>query len=122
MIVAAMQIRPVPIWLVMVIGFVVLIAFLQYFAFDRHVLDEVCDAGDSLVFRKGDLEQIVLLEDIEDIEVQHFATEIGVTVYCRHEGVIGSRFLFAAQRGDRFFSPSADIAKLLARFENLKSK
>ena len=99
MLVSMIVIRPIQVWPLAGIGFFVLIQFLHYYAFGRHIVDEVCDAGDALVFRKGDLEQTVKLADIDDIEIESFAVETGVTVHCRHAGVIGSRLIFAARRG-----------------------
>jgi len=121
MVLTTSLIRPFQVWLVVGIGFFVVIAVLQYYAFDRHIVDEVCDAGDALVFRKGDLEQTVMLADIDDIEIQNFATETGVTLHCRHVGAIGSRISFAARRGDRLFSTPEEIVNLLARVEDTKS-
>ena len=121
MIAAAILIRPFQVWVTVGVGFFALILFLQHYVFDRHIVDEVCDAGNALIFKKGDLEQTVMLTDIDDIEIRNHLVETEVTVHGRHTGAIGSRFMFAARRGDTYFSSSPEIEDLVARVEEIKS-
>ena len=78
------------------IVFIVVFAVFVFALFKSFVWDlveEVYDRGDALVFRKGELEQEVLIEDITNLDYSPNAPP-SATVWTKTEGPLGSVITF----------------------------
>jgi hypothetical protein len=58
--------------------------------------DEVLDAGDALVVRKGHLEDRIALADITNVGYAQFMNPPRVTLSLRHRGMFGDQVSFCA--------------------------
>jgi hypothetical protein len=72
-------------------------AVFAYFIFKKFVfdlVDEVWDAGDSLVVRNGAEEERIALTDIKNVSYAGFTSPQRVTLSLRHAGVFGHNVVF----------------------------
>ena len=85
-----------------------------------NLADEVVDAGDHLIFRKGDKEQRVRLEDIINISYMHMSSPEIVTLHVRSPGPLGTELAFNLPARLRLFSKSPMVAKLIERVDRAR--
>lgn len=96
-----------------------------YFLFKNmswDLADEVIDQGDSLLFRKGSLEQTVLLKDIINISYTHLNSPERVSLYLRENGPIGNELSFKPVSKSKFnpFAKSPVVEELIHRVDSAK--
>lgn len=81
--------------------------------------DEVFDGGDFLLFRKGDLEQRVQLQDITNIEHAALSSPPRVTIYCRTPGALGTKLAFTLSPALNPFAKPKIFRELSERIDRL---
>jgi hypothetical protein len=82
------------------------------------LVDEVLDAGDALVVRKGHLEGRIALADITNVGYAQFMNPPRVTLSLRHSGMFGDRVSFCAPVSlIPTFSTSPIIDELIKRID-----
>jgi len=98
-----------------------------YKAFNEYawdLADEVHDHGNRLVFRKGKLEQTVMLNDIVNVSYSKNAHPQQVTVRVRKEGKIGRDLSFSPKGAKRTLfggSESPVVADLIDRIDRART-
>ena len=105
-----------------VIGSIVMAIF--GFAFFKTTVwdlaDEILDAGDHLIFRKGEKKQRVRFEEIINIDYKHMAAPERVTIHFLSPGATGRRLVFNPPLRLNPFSESPIVADLIARVDNAR--
>ena len=95
-----------------------------YFLF-KHIawdlVDEVVDLQDSLVFRKGEKEQIVSFADIINISYTHMHSPERVIIYSRTKGAIGNELAFKPLSSWNPFAKSPIVEELIQRVERARN-
>lgn len=94
-----------------------------YFLFKHmawDLADEVIDQGDSLLFRKGKLEQSVQLKDIINISYTHMHSPERVVIYSRKNGPIGNELAFKPPAMLNPFSKSPIVEELIRRVDSAR--
>ena len=82
--------------------------------------DEVLDAGDHLVFRKGGETQRVRFEDIIRVDHQYLSAPERVTVEVRSPGPLGTEVVFCLPTRLNPFPKSPIVADLVRRVEEAR--
>ncbi|TRW49908.1 hypothetical protein FM042_03385 [Aliidiomarina halalkaliphila] len=83
--------------------------------------DEVYDEGESLLFRKGDKEQRVLLKDIINVSYAQMNSPERVVLKVRSGGQIGQELIFNPPMSFNPFSKNPIIVELLERIDRARS-
>ncbi len=83
--------------------------------------DEVYDYGDSLLFRKGQLEQQVELKDITNIDYAHLSSPERVVIHTRLKGAIGNELAFSLPMRFNIFKKSPYVRELVERVDESKN-
>ena len=84
--------------------------------------DEVYDAGDHLVFRKGGLEQIVRLDEIVNIDSMQMSSPERISVLLRSPGPIGEELVFTPKAmGFRWTRKNPIATDLIERVDRARS-
>ena len=91
-----------------------LFAFAMFKSFVWDLVDEVYDCGDSLLLRKGELEQVVRLEDITNLDYSPNAPP-SATIWTNHSGPLGSVITFRLPATFNPFSTPKQITELQER-------
>ncbi|MDT0630090.1 hypothetical protein [Alteromonas sp. W364] len=81
--------------------------------------DEVIDEGESLLIKKGKLEQRVLLKDVVNINHQLSSPE-RVVLSVRTSGSIGKELAFIPLMHMRIFSKNKHVIKLIQRVDDAR--
>src|SRR5262249_27875281 len=84
--------------------------------------DEVLDAGNYLIFKRGDKEQVVKLEDIINISYTQMSSPERVTVHVRSSGPIGKELAFSVPVRFNPFSKSPIVSELIERVDKAKRR
>jgi len=82
--------------------------------------DEVYDAGDHLVFRKGSQEQRVNLSEIVNIGYAAMSAPKRVTIYVRSGGPIGKELVFTPRTRLGWFLKSPIVSDLIERVDHAR--
>jgi hypothetical protein len=94
--------------------------FVGYFMMKKMIFDladEVLDAGDALVIRKGKIEERVALADIINVSYSQYVNPPRVTLSLRNPGSFGDQVSFSAPVSFMPFSPSPIIDELIRRID-----
>ena len=105
-------------------GFIAFMSFMGFMLLKKMVwdlADEVYDNGDSLVFRKGRIEQIVRLKDIINIDYTHMGSPERVVVHTREKGTIGNELAFSVPMRLNFFKKDPYVRELIDRVDKSKN-
>jgi len=100
-------------------------AIFGYFMFRNLIWDlsdEVFDAGNELIFRKGGKEQHVKLSDISNISYSYMTSPERVVVSSRVNGPIGRELVFCPPMRFLHFKRSPLIAELIERVDRARNK
>jgi hypothetical protein len=97
--------------LMMIFGYVIM----RKLVFD--LVDEVLDAGDSLLIRNGGEQEQVLLSDIMNVSYTQAVNPPRVTLSLRNPGIFGAKVSFCAPLRFLPFSTSPVIDKLIERID-----
>jgi hypothetical protein len=101
------------------VGWPLFIAFFYYAGMKAvgvfDMVDQVFDAGEALIVRKGDRVERVLLADIIDVYHYHSNRTPCVTLKLRTPSQFGDQFSFCTGPLEPFFGPSAVITELIRR-------
>jgi hypothetical protein len=84
--------------------------------------DEVFDAGDRLIFRKGGLEQTVRLEEITNIDYAQFHSPERITIHVRSPGLLGKELVFNPPMRSNPFSKCPLVADLIDRVDRTRRR
>ena len=106
------------------IGFLTFMGFMGFMLFKKmawDLADEVYDNGDSLVFRKGRIEQIVCLKDIINIDYTHMGSPERVVLHTREKGEIGNELAFSLPMRFNFFKKDPYVRELIERVDESKN-
>jgi hypothetical protein len=98
----------------LLIGAVLIIIFVYWFLVLK-LADEVLDAGNALVVRKGGQEERIALSDIKDIKYSPYYNPPRVRLSLRRHTVFGDRVAFCAPVSGVPFWESPIIHDLIAR-------
>ena len=101
----------------------IVMAVFGFFLFRRLVwdlADEVYDAGDYLVFRKGNQEQTVGLTDIINIDYSQMSSPERVTIHVRSEGPIGRELVFVPPMRLKWFGRAPIVSELIDRVDRAR--
>jgi hypothetical protein len=84
--------------------------------------DEVYDAGDRLVFRKGGQEQIVRLDEITNIAYSHLHSPERITIHVRSPGLLGKELVFNPPMRSNPFSKCPLVSDLIERVDKARRR
>ena len=82
--------------------------------------DEVYDAGDYLVFRKGSLEQTVGLTEIINIGYSQMSSPERVTIHVRSDGPIGKELVFVPPMRLHWLGRAPIVSELIDRVDQAR--
>src|SRR5262245_38022862 len=103
----------------------VVMAIFGYVLFKKLVwdlADEVLDAGDRLVFRKGGQEQVVRLEDVINISHTPLHSPERITLHLRTPGPLGKELVFNPPLRKNPFSKCPLFYELMERVDKARRK
>jgi len=103
----------------------VAMAIFGYFLFKKLVwdlADEVYDAGDRLIFRKGGREQVVRLEEITNIDYAQFHSPERITIHVRSPGALGKELVFNPPLRGNPFSKCPLVSDLIERVDKARRR
>ena len=83
--------------------------------------DEVFDEGDSLLFRKGDKEQRVLLKDVINVSYAQMNSPERVVLQVRSDGAIGKELVFNPPIRFKPFTKNPLITELIERVDRARN-
>lgn len=103
-----------PIWWGMAL---VVVAYLAQVVMSWTLADEVVDCGDRLKVRRGGIEEIIDIADIESVSVNYAMRSHRATLYLRKAGRFGKRIVFLPRANSPFgtFGASKVIEDLKQR-------
>jgi len=102
--------------LMIVFGYVIM----RKLVFD--LVDEVLDAGDSLLVRNGSQHEQVPMSDIMNVSYSQLVNPPRVTLSLRNPGTFGSKISFCAPVRFVPFSTSPVIDKLIERIDAARGR
>lgn len=82
--------------------------------------DEVYDEGDSLIVKKGNVKETILLSEIKNISYLEMANPPRVTINIRRETSLGKEISFSAVREGLGFRKNPLILDLIDRIDALR--
>ena len=100
--------------------FMMLIAFFLIRKPVWDLADEVWDAEDHLLIKKGDKEQKVYLTDIVNVNYTALSTPPRVTIMCRTPGPFGTEVAFTAPTTFNPFTTHPYVKGLIQRVDALR--
>ncbi len=100
-----------------ILTFMGIMGFMMFRKMVWDLADEVYDTGDSLVFRRGRIEQIVRLKDIVNIDYSHMGSPERVVVHARETGEIGNELAFPLPMRFNFFKKAPYVRELIERVD-----
>jgi hypothetical protein len=106
------------------LGFPILMAVLGYFIFRTFVwdlADEVFDAGDELIFRKGNKEQRVKLKDIVNVGYSQIGSPERIVISAGYEGPIGKELVFNPPLRLFGFTKNPIVTDLIERVDRARN-
>lgn len=101
-----------------------IMALFGYFMFRKLVwdlADEVLDAGDELIFRKGDKQQRVKLSDIINIGYSNMSSPERIVITSRTDGPIGKELVFTPPLRLITFSKNPIVGRLIERVDRARN-
>ena len=84
--------------------------------------DEVYDAGDRLIFRKGGQEQIVRLDEITNVDYAHMHSPERITLHLRSPGLLGKELVFNPPMRLNPFTRSTLVSDLIERVDKARRR
>ena len=84
--------------------------------------DEVYDAGDYLLFKKGGVEQQVYLSDIVNINHMSMSSPPRISVQCRTPGPLGTEISFSAPTSFNPFEKPELVRELIERVDRTRRR
>ena len=103
------------------LSFMGLLGFIMFKKMVWDLADEVYDNVDSLIFRKGRVEQIVELKDIINIDYAHLNSPERVVIHTRKKGEIGNELAFSLPMRFNLFKKSPYVRELIERVDKSKN-
>ena len=101
----------------------IFIAVVMFFYFKNitwDLADEVIDQGNSLLFKKGRLEQEILLKDIISISYTRLFCPERAIIYSRTNGAIGNELAFKLPTNGFKISKKNLVKDLMLRVDNAR--